>query len=142
MSKWKWTTEEQNAFKALKEALVSAPVLWYPNVKQRFQLCCDTSLYAIGACLEQTSDGQNWHVVAYGSKALDKTQSNWSATEREGYAIVFFLNKWRHLLLGAELEVLSDHHALQWLFDQKELIGKIVKWIMKVQEFFLLWITH
>ena len=55
---------------------------------------------------------------------------------------MFFLNKWRHLLLGAELEVLLDHHALQWLFDQKELIGKIVRWIMKVQEFFLLWIMH
>ena len=56
--------------------------------------------------------------------------------------IVFFLNKWRHLLLGVELEVLLDHHTLQWLFDQKELIGKITRWIMKVQEFFLLWITH
>jgi hypothetical protein len=27
---------------------------------------------------------------------------------------MFFLNKWRHLLLGAEVEVLSDHHTLQW----------------------------
>ena len=57
------------------------------------------------------SNGQNWHVMAYGSKALNKTQSNWSATEQEGYMIVFFLNKWRHLLLGAELEVLSDHRC-------------------------------
>ena len=31
--KWKWTVEEQTTFKALKEALVSAPVLWYPDVK-------------------------------------------------------------------------------------------------------------
>ena len=56
--------------------------------------------------------------------------------------IVFFLNKWRHLLLGAELEVLSDHHALQWLFNQKEPISKITRWITKVQEFFPLRITH
>ena len=55
---------------------------------------------------------------------------------------MFFLNKWRHLLLGAELEVLSDHHTLQWLFDQQELIGKITQWITKVQEFFLLRIMH
>ena len=31
--KWKWTMEEQTAFEALKEALVSAPVLQYPDVK-------------------------------------------------------------------------------------------------------------
>ena len=79
--KWKWTAEEQTAFEALKEALVSAPVLQYPNIKQPFQLCCDTSLYTIGACLEQTSDSQNWHVMAYRSKALNKMQLNWSATE-------------------------------------------------------------
>ena len=30
--KWKWTADKQNAFVALKEALVSAPVLWYPDV--------------------------------------------------------------------------------------------------------------
>jgi len=50
---------------------------------------------------------------------------------------VFFLNKWRHLLLGAEVEVLSNHHALQWLFDQCDPIGKVAQWITKVQELLL-----
>ena len=31
--KWKWTTEEQKAFMVLKEALVSTPVLRYPNIE-------------------------------------------------------------------------------------------------------------
>src|SRR3546814_749122 len=31
--KWKWTVEEQTTFKALRGALVSAPVLRYPNVE-------------------------------------------------------------------------------------------------------------
>ncbi|ELR21676.1 uncharacterized protein ACA1_231130 [Acanthamoeba castellanii str. Neff] len=61
--------------------------------------------------IKSTSDNQNWHVMAYRSKALN-------TTECKGYMIMFFLNKWRHLLLGVEVEVLLDRHALQWLFNQ------------------------
>ena len=41
--------EEQHAFKTLKRALTTAPVLSYPNNTDPFLLDCDASNYAIGA---------------------------------------------------------------------------------------------
>jgi len=70
--------------------------------------------YAIRAVLEQEGEDGLWHVVAYGSSSLSGAEKNWSATEKECFAVVHFLNHWHHFLLGAKFEVLSDHQALSW----------------------------
>jgi len=59
-------------------------------------------------------------VVAYGSCSLSGAEKNWSATEKECFAVVHFMNHCRHFLLGAKFEVLSDHQALPWMFGQAE----------------------
>jgi len=51
-------------------------------------------------------------VVAYGSRSLPGAEKNWSATEKEFFVVVHFMNHWQHFLLGAEFKVLSDHQAL------------------------------
>jgi hypothetical protein len=94
-------------------------------------------------CLKQTSDGQNWHVVAYGSKALDKAQLNWSATDHKGYIIMFFLNKWRHLLLTSNWRscwttmlsngCLTNESPLARLHSGSH-VKLSDKWITKLQE--------
>ena len=42
-----------DAFKTLKRALVSAPVLQPPNWEQPFEIMCDASNFAMGAVLGQ-----------------------------------------------------------------------------------------
>ncbi|KAL6420403.1 hypothetical protein ACFW04_014530 [Cataglyphis niger] len=49
--KFEWTTEQQNAFEILKEKLMTAPVLRFPNFNQEFTVTTDASDYAIGAVL-------------------------------------------------------------------------------------------
>lgn len=60
-----WTVEQENAFQALKQALISAPVLALPDFTKQFVLETDASDKGIGAVLMQ--DG---HPLAYLSKAL------------------------------------------------------------------------
>jgi len=50
---WNWGVEQQNAFKALKKAFITAPVLRIPNDEDPFKLSTDASDFAIGAVLSQ-----------------------------------------------------------------------------------------
>ena len=53
-----WDVPQQEAFEALKNALVSAPVLAYPNSTDMFILDMDASDTAIGAELLQLQEGK------------------------------------------------------------------------------------
>jgi len=48
---------QQNAFEVLKNKLISAPVLKYPDFSQEFLVTTDASDYAIGVVLSQGRSG-------------------------------------------------------------------------------------
>ncbi len=52
-----WTAECEEAFQSLKEKLISAPVLGYPDYSQHFLLQTDASGMGLGAVLVQIQDG-------------------------------------------------------------------------------------
>jgi hypothetical protein len=54
------------AFRTLKNALVSAPIIQPPDWSQPFKIMCDASDYAIGEVLGQIKEGQV-HAVYYAS---------------------------------------------------------------------------
>ena len=69
------------AFKTLKEALISAPILQPPDWNLPFEIMCDDSDYAVGAVLGQRVDKKP-NVIHYASKTLDSAQRNYPTTER------------------------------------------------------------
>jgi len=52
-SKFNWSTEQQNTFDILKEKLISAAILNYPDFRRQFLITTDASDYAIGTVLLQ-----------------------------------------------------------------------------------------
>ncbi len=50
---WRWGTEEQEAFDALKKRVTTEPVLAHANLDNQFELEVDASGYAVGAVLLQ-----------------------------------------------------------------------------------------
>ena len=52
-----WSDEEQKAFEELRDNLMKAPILIFPDFKRDFILMTDASKNAIGAVLGQLGEG-------------------------------------------------------------------------------------
>jgi hypothetical protein len=55
--------------------------------------------------------------------------------DKEFYAIIQALNKWRHYLVPKEFVLYSDNQALQFLTRQEKLNQRHTKWIEFMQKF-------
>jgi hypothetical protein len=79
--------------------------------------------------------GKNLHLIAYASCMLDGTQYNYHTIEKELFAVVFALEKFRSYLLGTKVIVFTDHAALRYLLKKKEFKLRLIRWILLLQEF-------
>jgi hypothetical protein len=105
-----------------------------PNWGAPFEIMCDASDYAVGAVLGQRIDKLP-HVIHYASWTLNDAQLNYSTTEKELLAVVFALDKFRSYLLGSKVIIYSDHAALKYLFSKKDAKSRLLRWILRLQEF-------
>jgi len=116
-------------FDDIKQKVGRSLIFTDPVKGKTFCLCPGASDYAVGAALEQEGEDGQWHVVACGSRSLTNAERKWPSTEKECFAVVHFMNHWRHLLLGAQFELLTDHQALSKMFGQAESpTGKLARW--------------
>jgi hypothetical protein len=79
--------------------------------------------------------GKNLHVIAYASRMLDEAQCNYHTTEKELFAVVFALDKFKSYLLGTKFIVFTDHVALRYILKKKESKPRLIRWILLLQEF-------
>ena len=56
-------------------------------------------------------------------------------TERQGPAMVYALQKFRHYLLGGHFKMFAYHFALKYLVNNPVLGGKICRWLLLFREF-------
>lgn len=109
-----WTSTHEQSFQALKQALVSAPVLALPNFHRPFSIETDASDSGIGAVL--TQDG---HPLAYISRALGPRSRGLSTYEKEYMAVIMAVQQWRQYLQFDEFSIFTDQQSLVQLTDQR-----------------------
>ena len=132
------TKEQRHAYETLKEALISPPILALPVRGRPYMIDCDASAYAIGVVLLQQQDEEDekkWATVGYFSKTLTKEQRNYSATERECYAVIWAVLALRPYLEGAHFKVRTDHNALKWMLTLNDPTGRLMRWRLRLSEF-------
>ena len=137
-----WTEDCQKAYELLKEMLITAPLLAFPDFSPeagQFQLHTDASLLGVGGVLEQIqSDGKTSRPVAYVNRGLIPSEKNMSITELECLAVHYAMRKFRPYLIGRPFTLVVDHSALSWLFKNglSHLGGsRLVRWVIELQEY-------
>jgi hypothetical protein len=131
---YKWTDAQHEAFIELKQRLISAPILRYPDFRKVFILATDASYYGFGATLSQLDSNNKEHPVAYASKSLKKEEMNYGATELECAAIVWAIEHFHKYLGATKFILITDHYALKWL-RTAEPKGRLGRWILKLQPY-------
>jgi hypothetical protein len=111
---FEWTAKTEAAFRALQQALVSAPVLAIPDFSKPFVVATDASDGGVGAVLSQGG-----HPISYLSRALGPRNLGLSAYEKEFLAILLAVDHWRPYLQAQEFIIQSDHRSLACLDEQR-----------------------
>ncbi|KAL4334211.1 hypothetical protein GQ457_07G007670 [Hibiscus cannabinus] len=122
------------AFAELKQRLISVPIVLPPDWTSPFELMCDGSDYAVGAVLGQ-HQGKIFHVIYYASRTLNEAKLNYTTTEKELLVVIFAFDKIRSHLIGTKFIVHTDHSAIKYLVNKKDVKPRLIRWILLLQEF-------
>ncbi|CAF3843672.1 unnamed protein product [Rotaria magnacalcarata] len=126
--------DARTAFHELKKILTTDLILGLPDDTLQFKIQSDASVDGIGAVLLQiTLNGDR--SLAYMSKKLTKTQTNWLTIEQECYAIVQAIDKWDKYLRGHEFILETDHEPLVNLPNKEQLNKGCNRWRLKLAEY-------
>ncbi|XP_018357329.1 PREDICTED: uncharacterized protein LOC108757418 [Trachymyrmex cornetzi] len=127
---------ERNAFTKLKRCLAEEPVLNIYNHTYETEVHTDASQDGFGAVLLQRSPSDNeLHPIYFMSKKTSDAERKFSSYELEALAVVETLKKFRVYLLGKSFKVVTDCSALQQTMRKKDLIPRIARWVLYLQDF-------
>lgn len=122
-----------SVFQTLKKDIEDAVVSSIdPN--SPFIVETDASEHAIAATLRQ-----NGRPVAFFSKTLTLSEQRHSTVEKEAYAIIEAVRKWRHYLMGQFFKLITDQKSVSFMFNAtnfgKVKNEKILRWRLELSCF-------
>src|SRR5258708_26678285 len=120
---WHFSVEEVKAFRDLKEAFGSAPVLAHsaPNLLMTVEM--DASDSVIPGILSLTTDDEDIQPVAFYSRTLQSAERNYDTHDKELLAIFEAFKSWQHFLegLATAIDTVMDHKNLEYFTSTKKL---------------------
>ena len=121
------TPADHKAFLKLKDSIIQAPILWYPNPSKGYLVYTDSSDDACRAQLTQEYDGIEFP-IAFLSHTFWETQGKWNTTEQGSYGVSYTVTKWNYYLQGADMIGKNDHKLLTKFLNGKNANNKVNRW--------------
>ena len=111
----------------LKDAIIQAPILHYPDPAKKYIVYTDASDDACGAQLSQEHDWTEFS-VAFLSHTFTETQRKYSTPEQEAYGVYYDITKWKYYLQGSDIIVCNDQKPLAKFLNGKNTNNKVNRW--------------
>ena len=128
-----WTGAANSAFEHLKELCISTSILAYADYQLPFILLTDSSSEGLGAVLYQRQEGK-LRVIAYTSRSVRKTESNYPAHKLEFLALKWAVcEKFHEYLHGSKpFEIFTDKNPLTYVLTSAKLDACGQRWVAKL----------
>ncbi|GFX68870.1 retrovirus-related Pol polyprotein from transposon 297 [Trichonephila clavipes] len=127
--------QQKEAFEKLKKIMSEGPVLHLYKYGRKTELHTDACKQGYGAILLQEAEDGKLHPVYYMSKKTNTAEEKYDSYELEVLAIINALKKFRVYLLGQPFKIVTDCSAFQKTMQKKELITRIARWVLQLEEF-------
>jgi transposase InsO family protein len=129
---FEWGEDQERAFNAIKDALISEPVLaiFDPECTETLHLHTDASDVGVGAILFQKG-----HPIGYFSKKFSDVQTRYANTDHEMLAVVLAVEHFQIYLEGTKFILYTDHMALKWMCNMKNSKKRLYRWAVDLSRF-------
>ena len=133
-AKYVWGENQEVAFHALKQKLMSQPILQYLDFSMDFILVTDAPNDGAGEVLSQGQVGKVLP-IAYASRSFNKAEKNYSTVEKELAAIMWGIKHFRPYLYSRKFKIVSDHKPLTWIMRVKDPGSRLLRWRIQLQKY-------
>ena len=128
MPPWCWRPEEESAFLASKQLLMSSQLLVYYDPSLEL-----ISLVMHRPVLSHKLPDDSEKPIAFASYTLSLAEKKYAQLEKEGLACVFGVKRFHSYLFGRQFTLCTDHKLLVSLFNKERAIlehasARIQKW--------------
>nr|BAF99128.1 pol polyprotein [Pyricularia oryzae] len=120
--------EQKAAFEALKQLVVTAPVMSFFKPGMPVRMDTDASGRATAGVVWQQQDDGSWKPIGYSSKTMSPAEQNYPIQDQELLAVINTLKDFEPALLGTKFCVFTDHQALIYWSTKKLLSARQIRW--------------
>ena len=114
-------------FWKLKESIIEAPILHYPDPNKRYIVYINAYNDACGVQLSQEHDGTEFP-IAFFCIPFWKHKENGAPLNKNTYRAYYAITKWNYYFQGADILVQNDHKPLNKFLDGKNANNKVNRW--------------
>ena len=126
--KFEWLPEHERSIYAILDLYQKRLALCPLKPKGTLELYTDASDIACGAVILQDKKP-----IEYYSKKFTPAEQRYSCHERETYALVSSVLHFRHILIGEEFVVYTDHKPLVYWLHRPPVNERHARWLVKIQ---------
>lgn len=137
--KYEWTEKCEASFRQLKAALMSPPVLRFPDFSgnEIFIVTCDASGTGLASVLSQGEGVGKDRPISYQSRTLNGPEQNYASIHREILGLAWGVSTFRGYVYGRKFILVTDCKPLIYLNNTplNYAANRLVKWKLLLMQY-------